>query len=579
MRLAHPFRLLPALLAAVLLLSGRPSASAEEPAAMLPNGGFEESAPTSGNATLVPVDADGVKVALRLPMSWNAYQWGANGKHYAITVEPGEGRSGAAVRARNVDVGAAAGVYTHVALKPGIYRLTVWARAAAGQAGLARIYAGNRYSRPFALTDQWRQIGVTVDVAEAMTRAEINVQNCSGKIDDVWFDDAELSFVRPYASMLVPDTRAQRPRTLLFSPINVNYLRQTAPQWAQRGFRGFLFDGVMHDTTSDVWAVDKNPDSKGDDDALLREVRACNDACRAVDIDSNFIKVAFHTELPDPFDDAAWARLSRNFAEAADFARQSGCAGMAIDTEYVAHQYNPALPYYVERGYKPADLAAKFQERFLTITKAMLERYPAMVLLTLPEGVMHYKALYNSIFEGMLRACAQADAPGGLHLLTEETYHTTSPLSLASFAEDVRTATLERVDPALHDYWKRRCTVALGAWPLGYYRDIFDAKGKRIGYGGRKEVYGDKIIGSYADKSAWYSPAEFARQMAGLNTFSPRYNWIYAHGATFWSFTPEEAQRYTAGAHKAMGNATQPAVDNLAEYFDVIAKPQLVKPD
>jgi len=373
-------------------------------------------------------------------------------------------------------------------------------------------------------------------------------------------------------------TRTQRPRTLLFSPINVNYLRDTAREWADRGFRGFLFDGVMASCVSDVWAVDGDPASRGDGDRLLAEVRACNDQCRRCGIDSNFVKVAFYEELPDWFDDAAWATVTGNLREGARFARLSGCAGVAIDTEYVAQQYAPGWEGYRKTPHPLPELKAKIQARWRTVVAAMLEQYPDMVLLTLPEGMLHYGELYMDILSGMLQACAGAGAPGGLHVMTEGTYHLTDPAALASYPDRVSAAVADDCPAPVVRYWRQRCSVAMGVWPLGYYREITGPDGKFLGWTGKKDVFGDKIVGSYADKSEWYSAAEFAEQMAGVNSFCPRYNWVYGHGDVFWQWTDEQLKTYRQGVHKSVGNATLPTVKNLAEYFAAIANPKLIRP-
>lgn len=560
-----------------MLLLGR-NAQAQESGIPLPSATFEDAKPATVSASLRPMTTPQGEQPPTTPQGWNAYQWGANQKQYSVMVESGAGRTGGALRARNIDAEARGGAYTHVALKPGMYRLSVWAKTAPGQTSTASMYLANRYSRPLRVTQEWKRFTLTTDVPDVLDRAEINVQNSSGQADDIWFDDIELTLLKPVRISIVPDNRKQRPRSLLFSPINVNYLRETAGEWATRGFRGFLFDGVMHDTTTNVWAVDGNAGSRGEDDGLFREVMSCNDACRAVGIDSNFIKVAFYSELPNPFDDEAWSKITSNFAEAATFAKGSGCAGLAIDTEYVSWQYNPQWKGYADLRREPAEIEQQYRRRFQQITKSMLERFPDMVLLTLPEGVRLYRRYYLPIFMGMLQGFAEANAPGGLHVLTEETYHTTTPTGLGNYAEDLNELVLEVADAPYRDYWKARCSIALGAWPLGYYRPIFDDKGKQIGYGGRKEIHGDKVIGSYADRSAWYPPETFRRQMAGLNTWSTKYNWIYAHGPVFWTLTEEQMTRYKTGVHKPMGDML-PTVDNLAEYFDAITHPGFVTRD
>ncbi len=542
----------------------------------LPNASFERGGKggvdSSAKAGLA---SPGGAALLGLPDGWNAYQWGNPAdSRFAVAVEKGAGRRGSnALRAHNLDPSALAGVYTHVSLAARTYRLTVWARAEKGQWGKGRAYLANTYSRPFRVGDRWTRLVVETTLSQPLERAEVNVQNATGRVGVLWFDDLVIEEVPTARYDLVPDTRPQRPRMLLFSPMNVNYLRDTAAEWAQRGLRGFLFDGIMASWPSDVWATDGDATTRGEDDALFREVRACNQECRKYGIDSNFVKVAFYDELPDWFDDAAWARLTANFREGARFARLSGCAGVAIDTEYIAQQYSPEWPGYQKAPRPLPELKAKVRERWRHVVSTMLREYPEMVLLTLPEGMLYYGELWGELFLGMLEACAEAKAPGGLHVMTEGTYHLTNRIALAKYPAQVTAFITEECPKRVRDYWQRRCSVVLGIWPLGYYRAITDEKGEFLGWSGKEATFGNKIVGSYADKSEWYPVADFREQVAGVNTFSPRYAWIYGHGAVLWQWTEEQARKYGACAHKAAGNATLPTVLNLSEYFEILARP------
>ena len=533
------------------------------PPLTLPNAGFEVA------------DADGK------PAGWGLYQWGRPPESgFSTTIEEGAGRDGtSALRAENLDATARAGAYTHVRLEPGRYRLTVWARVADGETGKAAMHLGNAYSRPFKLTGEWRQLAFVNPINETIERAEINVQNRSDKVNVVWFDDVRLEGKPPRRYELAPDTRTTRPRTLLFSPINVNYLRESAGMWADRGFKGFMLSAIMHSWSTDVWAADGDEDSRDETDALLQEVLACNLACRRFGIDSNFIKVAFYDDLPDPFDDEAWVKLEGNFREGARFGWMSGCAGIAIDTEYVSYQYHPGWVGYGEGERDVPAMKRKIRERWRTVIGGMLHEWPDMVLLTLPAGLLYYGELYTDIFNGMLEACAEADAPGGLHVLTEGgSYTQTDVDALRRRALMVQEVVAEECPEPLPEYWRRRYSVAMGAWPLGYYRSITDELGNHVGWSGREETFGDEMVGSYADKSENYPPDDFKRQMAAINTFCPRYNWIYGHGATWWQNTPEEIGLFQRSAHRSVSNAALPTVPNLQEYVDVLANPMVVKP-
>jgi hypothetical protein len=513
-----------------------------------------------------------------VPNRWHVYQWGPTGSKFKVASEANAGRGdGGAICAHNIEAPARAGVYTKVDIPAGTYRLSVWAKAQPGVTAHVRMYLGRAYSRAFTVGETWQKVEYTLTLSQVAKQAEINVQNVSGVGDSkVWFDDVELRAVNGVEYAVSLDTRAQRPRTLLFSPINVNYLKDTAPEWARRGFRGFLFDKIMYEWFSDVWKSDGDAQTRGADDRLLREVAAANKAARAVGIDSNFIKVSLRTALPDFFDDQAWEKITENFAQAARFARMSGCAGVAIDTEYIPFQYDPAWEGYQANPKPVHELKAKIRERWHHVVAGMLKEYPEMVFLTLPEGIRLYGELYNDMFEGMLVGMAEANAPGGMHLLTELTYSNTDAASLGSFANDLQATILEKLPASLHDYWKSRCSLSLGVWPFGYYREIIGPDGKPLGYSGRKEIFGDKIVGSYADKSARYSPQEFASQMAGVNTYSPRYNWVYGHGDVFTHMTPKQIAHYKTAVHQSLFNVEVPTSPNLEEYFKLIAEPALL---
>lgn len=516
--------------------------------------------------------------AADLPMGWGSYQWGKTGSDFEVERDPNTGlQDGAAVRASNTVPTARAGVYTHVELQPGEYELSVWTRSQPGKTGRVRMYLGRGYSRVFDIDDEWTQLRFQLALSQPVSKAEINVQNYSEEVNTVWFDDVVLRRVSDVRYERVKDTRLQRPRTLLFSPINVNYLKDSVDVWAKRGFRGFFFNDIMRDWASDVWASDGDATTRGVNDRLLQEVRAANRAGKPLGIDSNFVKVALKSELPHPFDEAGWKKLTANFREGARFAHLSECAGVAIDTEYVGRQFNPSWPGYSKDPRPLAEMKAKIQQRWHAVVTGMLDEYPDMILLSPPEGTRVYGELYHDLLAGMLQALARRQAPGGLHIFTELTYTMTDAAALKSYVNDLNGMIQENLSPELRRYWDSHCSIALGAWPFGYYRQVLDEKGDLLGYSGRREVFGDKIVGSYADKSARYSPERFAEQMAGLNSFSKRYNWIYGHGDVFTHLNEEQIAKYRKMAHRSIFSVEIPTATNLEEYFQSIRSPELVR--
>lgn len=342
------------------------------------------------------------------------------------------------------------------------------------------------------------------------------------------------------------------PKTLLFSPITPEYLEASAAEWAEAGFGGFLLAGIMHNWDSDVWAVDGKPETRGLADGTLQRVLRCSQACRAAGIEDNFLKVAFYSYLPDWFDDAAWETLCDRFRNGAEFSRLAGLRGVAIDIEYIGEIYHLDWKPYQEKQYAPEALRAKAIERGEQMIAAMLDVYPDMVLLTLPEGVTFYGPLAADLTVGFIRAAAKRDAPGGVHVLTEGTYKTTESMALLSQIAKVASQMEDVLSPDLRGYWFRRCSVVIGCWPLGYYRPIYDESGEQIGYSGKREKFGDKVVGSYADKSSNYPPGEFHTQYAFATSFARCYNWIYGHGATWWHLSEEEAKHYGAGKNEQL---------------------------
>jgi hypothetical protein len=132
----------------------------------------------------------------------------------------------------------------------------------------------------------------------------------------------------------------------------------------------------------------------------------------------------------------------------------------------------------------------------------------------------------------------------------------------------------DALPPDLRDYWFRRCSIVIGCWPLGYYRAIYDENGKEIGYSGRRDKFGDQVVGSYADKSSNHPPEEFHTQYAFATSFARRYNWIYGHGATWWHLSEKEAKQYGGGQSDRL-----PVDERLDDFKRIVQlKPRVTDP-
>ncbi len=363
------------------------------------------------------------------------------------------------------------------------------------------------------------------------------------------------------------------PKTILFSPITPEYLQDTAAEWKATGFDGFLFSGIMSNWADDIWAKDGDSTTRNEDDKTFQRIKSCNEQCQKNGITENFIKVAFYKHVPLWTNNTAWKKLCENFKEAARFAKISGCRGIALDIEYVSEQYHLDWEGYDYQGYTQTDLREAAIKRGKELIASMLQNYPDMVFLNLPEGITFYGPLAGDLFLGMIQGMAQANAPGGIHLLTESTYDMNSTLGLIHYSQNLESKILGLLDDSSKKYWKEKCSIVLGGWPLGYYRKIVDENGEFLGYSGKEEKFGNKIVGSYADKSSRFSVDEFRNQYAGLLLAGKQYCWIYGHGATWWQFSEEETKRYGK-----VSNSELPVDDNLKDYKTVLSEKWMGSP-
>lgn len=386
------------------------------------------------------------------------------------------------------------------------------------------------------------------------------------------------SFIVYTVSLLVStwgwSNRCEGAKVILFSPINVEYLKDTAKDWADRGFSGFMIGGIFRSFDTDVWGQDGDTATKGKDDKLFQTLLACNEECAKYGITENFMKVGFFGILPDYMDEDTWKDIGENFRQAAIFARDTKCRGMAIDTEYTYLQYSLDWKGYDYERYSKADLKKKAYQRGIEIVRAILSEFPQAVIVILPETDLFRPEsdLWRWMFKGMVKEMAVFDAAGGLHFFTEFTYHITSPFLLKLLFGITSFKITSLLEPEAKQYWKTRCTIGPGSWPLGYAREIYK-KGKLVGYGGRKQIYGDKLVGPVWDKGPWYSARSFCRQLKTMSRLGKRYCWVYTEGNACVQYTEEEFKRYSKGPHYVGSyeyEVGQPLAYDIEDYYDVV---------
>ncbi len=374
---------------------------------------------------------------------------------------------------------------------------------------------------------------------------------------------------------LAPDPAPERIKVLLFATPPIGYVAETASEWAEKGFSGFIRPDIMKGWNADVWSLPDGRRLPGHDNPYLQQCRSMNAALADAGLCHNFMCVPFTVELPDWFDGEKWAAVCENFRQGARFARLAGFRGMALDDEYIEDSLGLNWAGYRKPGYPVDKLFPQARLRGQQIQKAMLSEFPDMVTLHLPESYSIMGDLAKALFLGYLDALCAADAPGGLDILPECTYFQTDPWWIALYGaglDQILREDLLTLDSSgrLSDYWDRRCGIALGQAPLGYLRFIRDADGKRIGYGGREEVFGNRIIEGGEDKSGNYPASVFRETHAAVRTVSRRYEWVFCPGPVWWQMSEEQWRR-----HGGPQVATLPLVPEFSDYTLPLRRPEI----
>jgi hypothetical protein len=292
------------------------------------------------------------------------------------------------------------------------------------------------------------------------------------------------------------DTSLPLPRTLLFS-IGADKIIADAEQWKAMGVDGFFLDNAASEWSSNIWATDGKPHTIGESDETFQKVREAVRVCDALGMDV-FLKLVYANPL-EWFNEIAWQHIYHNFTQFALVARETGCAGIALDIEYVGQQYAFDWEGYDYQGYTRKDLVQTIRDRSTEILRAMYRVYPDMIFLLLPEESF---TLGTHIETAWVEEAARQNAPGGVHLFMESTYTAKDirRVLACAAADTMLFHRLLSADAAA--YWRTHCSLASGVWPTGY--DVLEKSAP------------DELPGQL--RECW----------AGSLMLSSRYNWIYA---------------------------------------------------
>ena len=536
-------------IAFAIAITASSATAAPDAANLLPNIDFEK--PASANA---------------MPDSWSDYNYGPVDSKCVITREAKTGRNDSvAIRAQNLDNKSKAGTYTHVKLEPGTYRLSVWARAEKGQAALMKMYLASDYSPHIEVSDEWKEVSFTVTLpalAQAINKAEINFQNCSGKAVTVWFDDAMLQKIPN--PLLLPDNKftAITGKKLIEYGWDVptpEYVRDHIQEMEKRPFEGVMFrlpnsGGRVFDIAN--WEKNKA--------ALQGQIKIAS-AIKWSRFTDNFLSM-YAASTMDWFSDSDWEKVLSAVEFNARVAKAAGCVGVMFDPEpYGTNPWNYSKQTNADK-YSHAEYSTKIYERGQQFMEAIQKHIPHAKIVMLHQ----YQYLYSVAHQPdpSQRQAAMAAANWGLYLPflngmlsvinndaqmidgNENSYYYQKPAQFYEAYWQMREGAKINVPTELWGKYARNQKTANAL----YVDRLFSL---------RPETFGYQI-------SAGMTPEERA-QWFGQNTYyalktSQEYVWLYSEKMNWWTNTglPPGLQDaiVTAKARLMNGQALGYSMDN-----------------
>ena len=333
-----------------------------------------------------------------------------------------------------------------------------------------------------------------------------------------------LFLVASVVSIVLPGgAQGVEPKTLCYSVQPNGYLDDRAADVAKI-YDGFFFQGGSWEEAAERLADRSAPATPHGE--WREKVRKNLASLTAAGVTENFLTVHFSdsgwpsksTLLTGAFADS----MAERFGAIAKAARELGFRGVCIDGENCYRRCDVTHPSYTYDDYTVGDLIAAARREGRQSMAAMLEAFPEIVILILP-GYLRGRPLEREYLLGLMEEMASRDAPGGFHLGTEYTYCLHDPVTALATTrfEDPWIPLLG--DARVADYWKRRCTVAPGVWPL-----------HMVETGGQ----------DYPLQPWKKEIAELRQQMAILRTVAKRFIWSFTGQPSWYLYSPSLGQKY-----------------------------------
>jgi hypothetical protein len=249
-------------------------------------------------------------------------------------------------------------------------------------------------------------------------------------------------------------------------------------------------------------------------------------------VTENFLTVSFGANEPYPspqtiLSDSFTAKMKAHFSAIGKAAKELGFCGVCIDTEYPYPRYEVDHEIYTFENYTAEELMAAAKNKGRETMSAILGNFPDAVIFQLP-GTVRSRPLERQYILGMIECMAERNAPGGFHVGAEYTYCMHDPVTdLATTRfETVSVSLLLDQETAL--YWKEKCTIAPGIWPL----HMIETGGQNY----PQQPWKDEI-------------ADLNRQLSILRLTTPKYIWSYSGNPLWYLYSDEVGEKYGLRPH------------------------------
>lgn len=299
------------------------------------------------------------------------------------------------------------------------------------------------------------------------------------------------------------------PGGLLCAPVNLSWAADHAGYWQEKGFGGFLVQGVFH-------LMDTDMDAVAADAPLVGEIRSANQRLKEQGISENFLYVEMAPEEAWFTTPELTQRLMASFGAAGDFCREAGLRGLALDTRSSSVIYD-----WQWDGY---DLDSQPQETVRSAVRAFGRRafravigaHPETALIIIADDLPHAGPLWFDLFDGLVESVGAADSIP-LHLLVRAGCQETRPDALRALARQTQGLAMLQLRDDSQAIWRRQGAVGLGMTPFSYE--------------------GESPV-------SYCSSESFRVQALAAKAYSHTYAWVDAPLGGWWRVTADDMTKY-----------------------------------